>query len=234
MDKFQPSKLVVEQIRVQFYFLDELEWAETLVSVTTEISVFAGVDPAPEFVLRGTARIEADNVTVYQPVRLGVPGVIYRLVCSATTTTGRVISQDKVLAILPDRGALTPPYITEDYTTTLYPIDVVDSMQSVGSVSSAEVEQTILLTMSIDELRGEGALMSASIADTLIYAFTVEMKGVGSLSSASVAQVVVHSVAPDEIKAVGSLTSGDTYNVVQASVTDEMKAVGSLTSGSSP
>lgn len=135
-----PSKLVPEQITVTFEFLDELDWGDTIVSADVICTVAIGVDPNPEFVLRQDKGVFPTEVT--QKVRNGLPGVFYRLVCLATTASGKVLEKKSILAILPTQAAV-PDLFGVPYTSAPYPIDCTESVTSSVVWNSGIIQEII-------------------------------------------------------------------------------------------
>lgn len=119
--KVLPSKLVDERILVEFDFLNELAWGDSVVSATVEIVVEVGVDPLPQEMLYKVPVVVAGRF-VRQQVYNGVPGVIYQVKCTATSTLGNPFEKFVRLAILPDEAQL--PLFNAIYLTSRpYPVE---------------------------------------------------------------------------------------------------------------
>lgn len=97
------SKDPRENVVVTFDFSLALSGNETLSSIEAiTVEVSAGVDPSPSDIIAGPPLINTDNVSLSQPVHLGVDGVNYSITAVANTT-----NPDKrlaVTAILPVRS----------------------------------------------------------------------------------------------------------------------------------
>lgn len=126
-----PSKLVQERITVEFDFLDELEWGDTLSLAETTVTVLSGIDPNPEVMVILQPVITGNSVL--QQVRLGLPGVIYSISITCTTSTGKLIKKSVKVAVLPST-AITPLPFGTYYTSSVYPIDVTDGIDSLQNV----------------------------------------------------------------------------------------------------
>lgn len=78
---------VAEIETLVFPFGDRLEAGETIAAVTVTCAVASGEDVLPQQVLVGAAQVVGQDVL--QRVQGHVPGVVYKTVCMATTSTGR-------------------------------------------------------------------------------------------------------------------------------------------------
>ena len=155
-----PSKLVGERIAVAFDFTRYLELNETITSWSCAAEVFTGVDPAPSqiiakrrFLLKGVAT---------QWISQGLPGVIYLLTATAVTSAGRDYVEQAKLAVL-SSVALFPPLFGVLYTTTIYPVEVIESMDS---TAIPLVGGTILPPM--DEMNSSAIPLSGELRLQLI------------------------------------------------------------------
>lgn len=73
---------------------------ETISAASVTASVYSGVDPLPSGILVGAATISGNVVRQY--LQAGVLGVIYTLICSATTSLGNKFELMAFLAISQD------------------------------------------------------------------------------------------------------------------------------------
>jgi hypothetical protein len=96
-----PAKLQGETLRVNFPFGNKLETGEAVASAVTTCAVWSGVDANPSSVISGAAAVPADGLSVYQTITAGIAGVIYYLLCTATTNSGRVLQCSAYLTVLP-------------------------------------------------------------------------------------------------------------------------------------
>lgn len=80
-----------------FDFISRLAIGETISSATVTASVYTGVDASPSAILSGSASISGTQVT--QMVTAGVVGVIYQLSCAATTSAGKILLLQGLLAV---------------------------------------------------------------------------------------------------------------------------------------
>jgi hypothetical protein len=107
LDLISPSKLVGETFTLTFNFLDRLNWAEVLTSAVCTVEVASGTDLSPEDILSGTDTISSDGTSATQKVYRGVPGVIYKVICTASSSTHTYV-KISYLAVLPDDDAAVP------------------------------------------------------------------------------------------------------------------------------
>lgn len=91
----KPAEVLDERV---FDFISNLAEGETLASAALSVSVFSGVDPAPEDILSGSPVVEGTRVT--QKFTGGVLGTTYRVLCMAGTCNDQQISLAAYLAIV--------------------------------------------------------------------------------------------------------------------------------------
>jgi hypothetical protein len=159
-DFILPSKLVPERITVRFSLASELLPRETIVAAEVTVAVATGLDPYPENMLVGDAAISGTDVR--QQVQCGLPGVIYRLTCTVTGSTGNTYQNFAVLAVLTDRGR-TPPLNTYPLTSRPYPIEIIEGF---GSIPAYRSEQ--ILTWGVEGFNSLPAYISAIVHTILI------------------------------------------------------------------
>lgn len=95
-----PSKLLGETKTYYFDFASQLAAGETISSATVVATVYSGTDATPSNIISGSD--SASGSIVSQLITAGTLGVIYELLCSATTSTGQVLQLCGLLAIVPD------------------------------------------------------------------------------------------------------------------------------------
>jgi hypothetical protein len=84
-----------------FDFTSQLAVGETLTTQAVTASVYSGLDPNPAALISGAASVV--NLTqVQQLLTGGVVGVIYKLLCTVTTSLGQTLSQPAYQVIIPD------------------------------------------------------------------------------------------------------------------------------------
>jgi hypothetical protein len=94
------GKLAGESVSTVFDFISRLATGETISTATVVASVYSGVDATPSAVISGSASISGTKVT--QLVVAGVLGVMYKLVCTITTSASQTLQLSAYLAIVPD------------------------------------------------------------------------------------------------------------------------------------
>lgn len=95
-----PGKRAAEVENLTFDFTSKLASGVTISSATTTCTVYSGTDATPSAVISGAASISGSVVT--QKVTGGTLGVIYQLLCAATTSTTETLELCGFLAIIPD------------------------------------------------------------------------------------------------------------------------------------
>lgn len=93
-------KLLGETADYQFDFSSRLAVGETISSATVTATVYSGTDASPSSIINGADSTSGAIVT--QSITGGVLGVLYELICAATTSTGQVLQLVGILAIVQD------------------------------------------------------------------------------------------------------------------------------------
>jgi hypothetical protein len=83
-----------------FDFSSDLAVGETISSATVTATVYSGTDASPSSILSGSD--STSGAVVSQNITAGTLGVIYELICAATTSLNQVLQQVGLLAIIPD------------------------------------------------------------------------------------------------------------------------------------
>lgn len=161
-----PSKLVSERISLEFNFLDELEWGETISSVAFSVTVQSGIDPDPNAILFSTPILVANPVSVKQRFANGVPGVIYEVTCAVRGTTGQEYKKNAVLAILPGEAQI-PPFFATYLTSTPYAADQLDHVMFTMVPLSGVIDTVIRSTATRDRVSFAMVPLSGSMGPIL-------------------------------------------------------------------
>lgn len=93
-------KLQGETVQVTFDFTSEMTSSETISTQVVTASVYTGVDASPSAIISGSA--SASGKQVLQKITAGTAGVIYKLLCTITTSASQTLQQIMYLAILSD------------------------------------------------------------------------------------------------------------------------------------
>ncbi len=225
-----PSKLVWERVRLEFDFTLDMEFLESILSWEVTVVVQVGVDSAPQNML--ASRRFLDGQRVFQWFIQGLPGVIYRLTASAVGSTGKVYKLERTLAVLPCPQVF-PPLFGVVYTTTIYPVEIIEALSSNGLVTSGLMFNTI--TEALDSV---GLLTSGSLVTPLVtYIIPPEaLNSVGILTSGSlVTPLVSTSMLPEALDSIGVINSGS-LQVILVSYTnypaEALDSNGVITGGS--
>lgn len=94
-----PSKVSGSILLITFDFTSDLAVGETISSQSVTASVWSGTDSLPSDIISGAATVSGAIVT--QKIDGGVTGVIYELLCTATTSLGQTLQQIGFLSIVP-------------------------------------------------------------------------------------------------------------------------------------
>lgn len=87
-------------MKLVFPFISQLAIGETISTQAVVATVYTGVDVTPSAIVSGSAAASGTDVT--QTITAGVAGVIYKLVCTITTSLGQTLQLPGYLAVAPD------------------------------------------------------------------------------------------------------------------------------------
>jgi len=94
------SKASAESKVIIFDFISQLAVLETVDSAVVVVDVWSGTDENPSSMLSGDP-VPA-NTQVSQYITDGVPGVIYKITCTATSSNGQVLVMIAYLPVVDD------------------------------------------------------------------------------------------------------------------------------------
>jgi hypothetical protein len=196
-----PSKTVTERKMFSVDFGDILPWNPVITFARMQVSVFSGVDPAPQQVFWKVVSITGTTV-VFQ-VRLGLVGVVYRLNCQVEVG-GQWYDKEVNLAIREDFADVSGLYpFTRFFTSRPY----------AQQLQSDQINASLLITSGdLDTL-----LLSADLEDDELLATLIPLDG-----------ALFNSTPPgvfDEVDAVITLTSGVLKEPPRGDVRDRIDAV---------
>lgn len=204
-----PSKRRVDVHRIEAPFDQLLQDGEVLVSGECSVVVFSGVDADPEHMLVGEVQVQ--GTSLYQQIRLGIPGVIYLLTFTATTSEGNLYEVTAKQAVLEDQIPAGPIYTYTYLTSTPYPLENVD-----GFASTIDSISALYLSIPIDGINSTFTISSGSLRDILLN-YECPPEGINSsdfdLVSGELHQILLTYEAPPEgIDSTGfDLVSGALY-----------------------
>lgn len=89
-----------ETVTLPFDFASDLDPSEIISSVVVTAGVYTGVDSNPSDIKSGSATIAGTKVN--QNLRRGIVGVIYSLLCQATTSLGQILQITAYCYVEPD------------------------------------------------------------------------------------------------------------------------------------
>lgn len=116
-----PSKKRVDIVSVVARFKGIIPEGETITTGECTVSVFSGDDAAPQDILDGSIIISGTDLR--HRIKLGIPGVIYQLVFSATTDAENTYEMECRQAVLIDNLPAGPVYQQFYFTTPPYPVE---------------------------------------------------------------------------------------------------------------
>lgn len=93
-------KLAGETTNIVFDFLSQLAIGETISTKVVAATVYSGTDATPSNVINGAAASSGSQVT--QSITAGTAGVIYKLLCTITTSLSKTLQLSTFLAVVPD------------------------------------------------------------------------------------------------------------------------------------
>lgn len=94
------GKLANETVIETFDFTSRLSAAETISTASVAATVYSGTDSSPSSIISGSSTISGQKVT--QKITAGTLGVVYKLLCTITTSLGQTLQLVAFLAIPPD------------------------------------------------------------------------------------------------------------------------------------
>lgn len=160
-----PSKLVGERITLTFPFQDELGWGEVVTSAVVFVEVYSGFDDDPEL-LPYLFPTFVDGINVKQRVRLGVPGVIYRITCRIEGSLGTEAEKAGYLAILPGEGR-TPPLAATYFTSFIYPAVGHEAVRYTPLPVSASLTTFLRITSALEKAVFTPVVLTSTLNDIL-------------------------------------------------------------------
>lgn len=95
-----PPKPVGSTYNQSFDYTSQLAVGETISTQVVTATVWQGTDATPSTIISGLASTSGAIVT--QSITGGTLGVIYKLLCTITTSTGQTLLLVGYLAIVPD------------------------------------------------------------------------------------------------------------------------------------
>lgn len=95
-----PPKATGETVKLVFDFISRLAVGETISTQAVVATVWTGTDATPSAIVSGVASASGTKVT--QAITGGTAGVVYKLVCTITTSASQTLSLTGLLAVLTD------------------------------------------------------------------------------------------------------------------------------------
>ena len=91
---------ITEKVVLRFPFASEMETGETIVSVVMACTLVSGTDATPAATLLGAPVTVDASQEVLQRVQGRVGAVVYKFKCSATLSSGRVLTRVSRLPVI--------------------------------------------------------------------------------------------------------------------------------------
>lgn len=91
------AKALGTNFRAIFSFAESLAAGETVSSATVTATVYSGTDASPSSIISGSATCSGSTAT--QTITGGVAGVVYLLVCVATSSASQAMVRQGYLAV---------------------------------------------------------------------------------------------------------------------------------------
>lgn len=227
-------KRVVDLITLSFDFTSDLIVGETISTAVASATVFTGSDPSPSDVLYQLTTIIGDMCT--QKMWKGLSGVVYDVLMTIVTNTGRTVEQVVRVAIRPDDTHGQGLYIPLYYTSRPYPYYFSDQITGNTTLSSGMLKTIIINYAFSDKFSGSTILTSGILRSIIITYSNMSdsMSGSTILTSGTLhLGVVTYTDIPDAFIGSALLKSGTltiglvTYN----NPADSMQGTTILTSG---
>lgn len=227
-----------ETVSLIVSFTDLLLFGDSITGLPSiTITVASGVDPSPAGLLYMAAIVRGGQ-TVEQRFRLGIPGVIYQVNFTVTTTFGNRLSKECYLAILPDEGMALPTWLPLWESTQLYPIEVpLESLSGYTTLLSGTLIQIVInYSYRPESIQGTTSFTTGTLASPIItYSYSYEaIQGNSLLTSGTLVVVVIsYNYSHEDLKGNAAFLSGVlTVVVITYSYSFEsIQGSASLTSG---
>lgn len=206
-----PSKKRLDVVSVLADFSTLIPSTETITVGELDISVFTGVDPAPNDLKDGTIFIL--DLTLRHRIKLGVPGVIYQLVFRATTDAGTVYEVQCRQAVIIDETPVGPVYQQFYFTSRPYPLESID-----GLASGFMPVQGYWIQIPLDGILDAFTPVEGTLRD-LVLSYTILPEGIESsgfepLEGTLRNIVLSYTILPEGITSAFDPLSGTLVNIV--------------------
>lgn len=145
-----PSKRKLDTQQYVIDFSNILYAGDSIASATVVVRLFTGYDPVPQAILFGA--FTQTDTSITQKVTAGVPGVIYELVTTVTTTLGYIHVIVSRLAILPEDLGAIPNYSPFFLSSKPYPVYFIDGLDLAGIPQDGELKDPIIETSQLEQL----------------------------------------------------------------------------------
>lgn len=202
-------KRVVDLITLSFDFTSDLIVGETISTAVASATVFTGSDPSPGDVLYQLTTIIGDMCT--QKMWKGLSGVVYDVLMTIVTNTGRTVEQVVRVAIRPDDTHGQGLYIPLYYTSRPYPYYFSDQFTGNTMLTTGTLRTLIVNYVFTDQFAGHTQLTSGTLRQIVItYTNSSDqMQGFTILTEGTLRQVVItYTDTPDEFIGTTLLKSG--------------------------
>lgn len=204
-----PSKRRVDIHGILAPFDQLLQSGESIDSCSCKVKVFSGVDPNPDDMIVGPAHVRGAGV--YQDIKLGIPGVIYKLIFQAITDLGNEYFVEATLAVLENNLPPGPIYQTMRFSSPPYPYDFIEAMEGVSDFTSG-----VEIMWPIEAFDAGSDILSGSLRAILIqYSMDPEAFDTAcTLDSGSLRQILIsYDIPPEAFDGQCVITKGFLFGV---------------------
>lgn len=197
------AKFQIERITLRVDIANLLNPGEIIVAVSTNVSIFTGNDLNPSAILSGFPGFFGK--TIYQKVQEGVPGVIYEIVFTVDTDSGRVFFVNGRHAVLPNLGPAIPILVPYYFTTTPYPVEADESYLVVPALPLGQ-----LIHATIDPYTSSATVFSGVLYEALItYNFEDEYSSSATVESGDLSTILISYTFEDGYESTPAIVSGN-------------------------
>jgi hypothetical protein len=202
-----PAKIVIDVRPFKIDLAQYLQGGETITAVDPSVTVFTGGDANPGDLLYLSPEI--DGTVVWQRIKSGIPGNIYTVTLSVTTSLGNVIEACAVQAVLPDGVPAEDLYVPLYLTSWVYPLEAEDFLDSHGSIVGG-----FTLKVTEDYLDSSALILSGSLFGSLeSYSNPAEAvdSSVAFLSGTLEDILQEYSIPAEAVDSAAAIISGTLY-----------------------
>lgn len=223
-----PWKRIPDRISVAVDFAPFLDAGDSIVAVTSDITVFQGVDPNPTAMLVGLPTFYLNVAT--QKIEQGLPGVTYLLSITVTTTLGNELTAQAKQTVLQDGLNPGPIYSTHYFTTPPYPVNYQEHVGIFSNLLGAEIKP---YPTPIDYVTISSTLAGAELYGSMKAGYAWDYVTISSdLVDGTLVDVMKYGYAEDFVYITSTLLGAELYGAaVPYDFDDHLTITSDLVSG---